>query len=307
VNLDVKHHLANMDWKEIEDILFPYPPVDRFFWKILNRIYRKTGYDFRDYRLSTLRRRIGRQLMRSSADNYKEFDHQLSRNMHECDRLVGNITINVSEFYRNPEYFDKLIKYLKEAPWFQKEKELKIDECRIWIAGCAAGEEAYSIGISLHEMINDHLYVPKLDFNATDIDVEALKKATRAVYARKSIINVNTRQLQRHFHKRKDNNYQLDKKILDIVKFSHHNLVSDPPLKKQHMVVCRNVIIYFRTYLQEKVLMKFARALQPGGYLWLGKSECLVGDSRKWFEIVDRKIKLYKRNTRLFFPDKEVM
>src|SRR4029077_19307022 len=163
---------------------------------------------------------------------------------------------------------------------------------RAWTAGCSTGEEVYSIAILLREEMLRHKKAFPLQLFASDIDSQGLKRAREAVYPESIVSDVSDERLDRFFIK-KDNSYQVNKEIRESVTFAAHNLLVDPPFTKMDLISCRNLLIYIERETQKKLRTLFAFALNPGGYLFLGKSDSIEGSES--FEAVSRNFRIYLR------------
>ena len=163
----------------------------------------------------------------------------------------------------------------------------------MWVAGCSSGEEAYSIAIAIQEQIEAFKADCKVQIYATDLDEQAITAARRGIYSGSSIENLSAKRLERFF-KREDDGYQVKKNIRDLVVFSTHNLISDPPFSRIDLLTCRNVLIYLEQELQNQLFLQFHYALNPDGFLFLGTSES-IGPNKDLFAVIDRKYKLFQR------------
>jgi two-component system CheB/CheR fusion protein len=166
---------------------------------------------------------------------------------------------------------------------------------RIWIAGCCTGQEAYSVAISLHEYLSDHISNVKVQIFATDISDKSIKKARIGLYSKKELDGVSEERLRQFFNKT-NGHYQVKKAVRDMCVFATHNFLKDPPFAKMDLISCRNVLIYLEPFLQKKVFTVFHYALNDKGILWLGKSET-IGSASELFIPFGKKEKFYTRKS----------
>jgi two-component system CheB/CheR fusion protein len=246
------------------------------------------GVDFALYKRSTVERRIGRRMALHKIERIEDYLTILGGRAHELRGLYNDLLIGVTNFFRDTEPFDAL----KNVVFPRLFRDPPTDaSARIWVAGCASGEEAYSIAIALLEFLGDRGDEYKIQIFATDVDDDALARARSAVYSPDIELDVSPERLQRFFA-RTEKGYQVTRKVRDLVVFAHHNLGKDPPFSRLDLVTCRNVLIYLQTLLQKRVLRVFHYALKPHAYLLLGTSES-VGDSSDLFSLLERKLKVY--------------
>ncbi len=257
---------------------------------ILEKIYQERGFDFREYRESTLTRRIGRRLRARGAETYTRYARILDKDPGEYGKLFNDLTINVTSFFRDPLPFKALEEMVIPALTRRRDRNL-----RIWSAGCASGEEPYSIGILLMEMLRSEISSRDITILGTDIDTQVLKRAREGVFTPKDVEGILPALLDKYFVSG-NKGFNVKPALGQIVTFEKHNLVSDFPYHDLDLVVCRNVLIYFSASLQTRVLKSFHEGLRKGGFLLLGKAEALVGETKGLFRCVDQKAKLYQKN-----------
>ncbi|HEY8088270.1 MAG TPA: CheR family methyltransferase [Polyangiaceae bacterium] len=248
------------------------------------------GVDFGLYKRSTIDRRIARRMALHKVDRLSDYVLLLSSDKHELRELYDDLLIGVTRFFRDAEPFEAL----KTVVFPRLVENRPADRpLRLWIAGCATGEEAYSIAITLLEFLGDSTSAYKIQIFATDVDDDALTRARTAVYPASIEMDVSPERLQRFFT-RSDKGYQLTRQVRDLVVFARHNLGKDPPFSRVDLITCRNVLIYMQNALQRRVLRIFHYALNPGGFVVLGTSES-VGESGELFTLLDRKLKVYSK------------
>jgi two-component system CheB/CheR fusion protein len=261
-----------------------------FLQKIFVLIRSTTGNDFSKYKSNTITRRIERRMAVNQIETFEDYLRYLQSFPNEISLLFKDMLIGVTAFFRDKESFkvleEKVIPLLFEG----KEEHSHI---RVWVPGCSTGEEAYSIALLLQEHKNKLNRSFKIQVFATDIDGKAIQIARSGTFSENACAGIDPERLKRYFVKDKDNsNYVIQKEIRDIIIFSVHNVIKDPPFSKLDLISCRNLLIYFGSELQKRVIPIFHYALKPGGYLFLGSSES-IGDFINLFSIVDTNSKIY--------------
>ncbi len=257
-----------------------------------------TDNDFKHYRTTTLVRRIRRRiavLKIESVDSYIELLHS---SREEANKLFRELLISVTEFFRDAESFETLAanvlsKYIDERT--SSVAVAKDDPLRIWVAGCATGEEAYTVAILLLEQMKRTGKTIPVQIFATDLDDRALQVARAGAYPIGISDQVSEQRLKEYFYKRA-NQYFVNKEVRKLVVFSAHNLISDPPFTKQDLILCRNLLIYLGTHLQRKLIPLFHYALKPTGHLFLGPSESM-SSHKELFTAIDVKHRIYQRKS----------
>ncbi|MBF0248179.1 MAG: PAS domain-containing protein [Alphaproteobacteria bacterium] len=256
---------------------------------IVRNIYNHTKMDFSNYKESTITRQIERRMAVMQIPDLAEYVRFSSEKQSELEALANNFLICVTSFFRDADAFDAFREVVRDVLKTKKPG----DDIRIWVPGCATGEEAYSIAIILAEELGDKLSEHKVQVFATDVNQGATQFGRKGLYPETSIEQMDPRILQKYFHP-KDRFFQVDRKIRDLVVFANQDLVQDPPFVRVDAISCRNLLIYFKTGLQEKVFRIFHYALNPGGVLFLGKSES-VGQNTLLFHDLDRKLKVFRK------------
>ncbi len=262
--------------------------------EVLHRIFflvrNQTHIDFSAYKLSTIQRRIQRQMKIHKIDSLESYATYLQSHPEDVKTLCEDMFIHVTEFFRDPDSFQSL----KETIFPRLFKNLVPGApLRIWVPGCSTGEEAYSLAISLAEFLGSKLNKTPIQIFATDISEPAVQHARTAVYSVQEIGNISVERREKFFDKTKDG-FKIKKEIRDLCVFSRHNVASNPPFAKIDLISCRNVLIYFAPSLQKQVMPVFHYALKPEGFLWLGKSESPSGFS-KLFSLIDKTNKIYAK------------
>ncbi len=259
--------------------------------KIFNLLRTKTKIDFSDYKDATIKRRIQRRmavLQTKSTENYAEY---LQTHKEEVLALYNDLLINVTDFFRDPESFKALRSHVFPSMIKNRPTGMPI---RIWVPGCSTGEEAYSIAISLIEFLSETGKQYPIQIFATDISEPAIQKARIGQYSEKQIKNLSEERLK-YFFDKVERGYKIHKMVRDLCVFSKHDVSNDPPFARLDLISCRNVLIYFKAVMQKRILQAFHYALNPEGYIWLGKSEN-PGESSKLFNFLDKENKIYSRS-----------
>jgi len=264
------------------------------FNKILHNIWRRRGVDFRQYRPRCLRRRVVVGMHDANVETFTQYLKFLKANPQSYDELLDRITINVSEFFRNPETFSAVRKIV--IPEIIKRKQnISSHIIRVWSCGCATGEEPYSLSIIFREVFSELAPNFSVTILATDLDKEAIKRAQEGVYKGKNIRELKHSQCKQYFERLDDDRYKINHDIKAAVKFRHHNMITDEPLNRIDLIFCRNVIIYFTKDLQKKVYENFYKALSPEGFFVGGKTESLMDISFDRFERIDLNERILKK------------
>ncbi len=256
---------------------------------IFEMLQRSTGADFRYYKKGTIRRRMMRRMGLLDLKRVEDYATYLQAHPSEIEKLYNDLLINVTSFFRDPESFESLKKLVFPIICEHKSLDLPI---RIWVAGCATGEEVYSIAISLLEFLDDYPIKPAIQIFATDISEQAITTARAGVYHHNLLLDVSPERLRRFFIPA-DGGYQISKLVRELCIFARQNLTSDPPFSRLDLISCRNMLIYLEPVLQKKVMPIFHYALNVNGFLMLGSSEG-IGNAVDLFELVDKKNRIYK-------------
>ena len=260
--------------------------------RLLEKVYRERGFDFREYKESTLTRRLGRRLRARGAKTYTNYARVLDQDPTEYDKLFDDLTINVTSFFRDDMAFQALEEVV--LPALIHASRITHHVLRIWSAGCATGEEPYSLAMLMLEHLGEDIGRWDVTILATDIDAKALARAREGVFGPKDVEGIRPARLKRYFVAESEV-FRAQPTLRRLVTFEEHSLVSDPPYHDLDLAVCRNVIIYFTPALQTQVLKDFHEGLKAGGFLLLGKAEVPVGETKGLFQCVDSKAKLYRK------------
>ncbi|MCL7987607.1 ATP-binding protein [Sphingobacterium sp. lm-10] len=258
--------------------------------KIMELMHQRKAADFSLYKQTTVRRRIVRRMLMLKIVDISAYLKYITEHITEQDLLFYDLLISVTSFFRDPYCFELLIK--KIVPLMLDGKN-NGEPIRIWVAGCSTGQEPYSIAIALHEFFGQQLHQQRIHIFATDISDKSIKIARSGVYQKKDLEGVSVGRLAKYFEKDKGH-YVVSKTIRDMCVFAVHNFLKDPPFAKMDLITCRNVMIYFKPFLQKKAIAIFHYALRDKGILWLGNSET-VGSASEFFNPLQRKSKFYTR------------
>ncbi|MES2574432.1 MAG: chemotaxis protein CheB [Bacteroidota bacterium] len=263
---------------------------EEILFQILNLIFLTTGNDFRHYKQPTIRRRIARRMVMVQRRNLEDYYNFLRNDKPEQDYLFNDFLIPVTYFFRDEEAFVNLT----NIAFPLLVKNATNNTLRIWVAGCATGEEAYSLAICIHEyLLKSNNKDIKVQIFASDLSEKCIAKARTALYSYQDIQQVSEERLHNYFTK-SEGQYHINKVIRDMCVFAVHNFIKDPPFAKIDLITCRNVLIYFNPFLQNKVIGTFHYALKERGLLFLGKSES-VSNSQSLFETIENNQKIYVR------------
>ena len=249
------------------------PLNDNALKKIFILLRAQTSHDFSQYKPSTICRRIERRMAVHQIDSTDAYVKYLQQTPVEIEALFRDLLIGVTNFFRDPEAFEALESLVIPKLFEGKPPGAVI---RAWSTGCSTGEEAYSLAILLHEQSEKLKQNYKLQVFASDIDSRAIAVARAGVYPASITTNISPERLARFFTAESDGSaYRIHKNIRDILVFSEHDVIKDPPFSKLDLICCRNLLIYFDSDLQKKLITLFHYALQPHGMLFLGTSETI--------------------------------
>lgn len=252
---------------------------------LLDRVYKACRWDFRNYKSSSLKRRISKRLLELDLHSYAEYLEILDKNPTEYANLFSSITVKVSEFFREPVAFEQIRRYVQNNGFNEG--------LRAWCCGCANGEEAYSLAIIMSEVLTNEA-IARTKVFATDIDRGALEAGRRALYREEFLKNVAPQLMDRYFFK-SEGHYQIRYDIKNMVTFGALDIVMDRTFSKINILLCRNLFIYFKKSLQEEVFEKLDYALAAGGLLVLGKAEVVPQSFASGYELVDKGLSIYRK------------
>ncbi len=265
--------------------LLPADGIER----LLSLLKSMTGHDFRLYKQSTIARRIERRMGRHNLTDLDVYARFLQENPSEANALLREMLINVTSFFRDPEVFVALKQEVLPLLFADKPDDYVF---RVWVAGCATGEEAYSIAMVLREWMEESHTHRRTQIYATDLDDGAIATARAGVYPTTIVADVTPERLQRFFFKQ-DGALRIHKDIREMIVFAVQDVIKDPPFTKLDLLSCRNLLIYLETSMQNRLLTVFHYTLRPGGVLLLSPSES-IGKHSHLFAPQNRKSKFYR-------------
>jgi two-component system, chemotaxis family, CheB/CheR fusion protein len=263
------------------------------FEELLDFLKRSRGFDFGGYKRTSLERRFRRRMEAVECDGFAEYLDYLEVHPEEFEALFDALLINVTEFFRDPPAWEHLRESVLPEVLAAKEDD---EPVRVWSAGCATGQEAYSVAMLLVEALGDETYRERVKIYATDIDEQALTDARQAVYTPKEVEAVPADLRERYFE-RVDQRLAFRVDLRRNVIFGRNNLVSDAPISRLDLLICRNTLMYFTAEAQGRILRQFHFALRDHGALMLGKSEMMI-THRDLFEAVDLKTRIFRPRPR---------
>ena len=249
-----------------------------------------TRIDFVQYKQSTLRRRIGRRLVLHHLDTLGEYREYVRAHPSEIHHLYRDVLISVTSFFREPQMFH----ILSQAISAYLQERRANDPFRLWVPGCATGEEAYSLAITVLEILDQAGKEIPVQVFGTDISESAIDKARAGLYPLRIEQEASEERLRRFFT-RVDSGYRISQQVRECCVFARHDLSSDPPFSQMDLVSCRNVFIYLNAYLQQRILPSLHYSLKPDGILVLGSAET-VGSRSDLFAVVNNENKIYTKN-----------
>jgi len=264
---------------------------------IYSILHKQIGHDFSGYKEKSFQRRVRHRMQVLQIGSLKQYVSRLRAEPDEVGLLFRDLLIGVTNFFRDPGAFEVLEKTVIPALFEGKGRS---DMVRIWVPGCATGEEVYSLAILLREHIDTLRVAPKVQLFATDIDENALLVARTGRYPEPLLENVSKQRLKRFFSG-DDVSYSVNKDIRDLCIFSAHSVIKDPPFSRIDLISCRNLLIYFGTDFQARVFPVFHFALRPSGYLFLGTAEN-VSQFTDLFAPVDKKQRIFQRRDHIVSP-----
>ena len=266
------------------------PQGDADLKRILALLRASTKVDFSQYKPTTIQRRIGRRMLVLRIESLAEYVRFVQGRPSELAELYKDLLISVTSFFRDPATFDALLHHLAVAVRKREERDAAI---RVWVPGCATGEEVYSLAICLHEFLQDQHASAPIQLFGTDISDVALQRARQGVYGGAISDDISENRLHRFFTKI-DGGYQINKLIREYCVFARHDVTQDPPFSRLDLLSCRNVLIYLDLQAQRRVLPTFHYALNPTGLLMLGSAET-TGAASDLFTVLDKPHHIFGR------------
>jgi chemotaxis protein methyltransferase CheR len=267
--------------------------ADRDFIALKKQIFRCTSLDLGQYKDTYLQRRIGVRMRCCGSKVYSDYSNFLDSNPAEYEKLLDDLTINVTQFFRDPIVFKAMEEEVLPLLIYDKVKHGKGD-ITVWSAGCSSGEEPYSIAIMLRELLGEEFDNFDVNIIGSDIDDPSLEAASVGKYLPRQLANVKKEYLERHFALEGEM-YQLSQDIMDMVDFRKIDLIASRPPAMFDCIFCRNVVIYFTREMQEHLYMKFYGSLNQGGYFVMGNTETLVGEAAHLLSTFKGRERIYQK------------
>ena len=258
--------------------------------RIFLSLKKQTGIDFSNYKFATLNRRIQRRMALRGINKLNQYARLLRGNAEEVEALFDDLLINVTRFFRDPKLFTALRKRFLPAILRKKSRH---GELRVWVPGCATGEEVYSFAICILETLGQRASEMRIQIFGTDLSEAMVDHARAGIYSSAIEKDVGPARLKRFFEKR-DSSYQISRRVRDICTFARQNVITDPPFSRLDLISCRNVLIYLSPQVHKRCIPQFHHALNPSGYLVLGSAES-IGTFDELFDVVDKKNKIYAK------------
>ncbi|PND25955.1 chemotaxis protein CheB [Sinorhizobium sp. M4_45] len=256
--------------------------------RILSHVRARTGHDFSQYKRATILRRIGRRAQVARKERLADYFDYLRENAEEAQALFSDFLISVTTFFRDPSAFKSLAENVIPQLFDGKEAA---DSIRVWVPGCATGEETYTIAMLLLEESSRRDLSPEIQVFGSDLDLQALSMAREGRYPSTIEGDLSEERLRRFFQREGDH-YRVRRELRDVVLFASHSLLRDPPFSHLDMISCRNLLIYLDRQLQQQACSTFHYALKPGGFLLLGSSES--ADYPGLFRTLNREARIYR-------------
>ena len=278
--LSYKEHLGSIKIEEVEESA---PSEERPLLDIFTQLRVRTGHDFSDYKRATILRRIERRISLRELQTLDAYSRYLREHPKEVYLLMKDLLISVTNFFRDAEAIEALAE--KVIPKILERKDPE-DLVRVWVAGCATGEEAYSLAMLFIEQIENAARPSRLQIFATDLDQDAIQVAREGYYSEAEVADVTQERLRRFFNREGDG-YRIRRELRETVLFALHNVLRDPPFSHLDLVSCRNLLIYLNRTAQGKVLEVMHFSLNRSGFLFLGASESIEG-AKDLFSVIDK-------------------
>jgi len=259
------------------------PPSNGQLEALLDYLHERRNFDFRGYKRASLSRRIYKRMQSVGAEDYQRYIEILEANPGEFAELFNTILINVTSLMRDADAWDALSDQVLPAIIDAKGPD---DPIRVWSAGCASGEEAYSLAVLFADALGEDRFRRSVKIYATDADSDALTAARHGRYRMDNLVKAFGEDRTHRFFENEGEHGTFRGDLRRALIFGRHDLVQDPPISRLDLITCRNTLMYFTSDIQAKILASFHFALNPGGYLFLGKSEALVTRAQM-FQVVD--------------------
>lgn len=267
---------------------------DEFVTQVMRHLFKTRGIDMSAYSQSFVMRGIRKRMDRSGATDYRSYLRLLLHSDEETNALLSGLSVNVTEFYRDRRAFEAFSELVVRPLLLSRAEVGGI--LRFWSAGCATGQEAYTIAFCVLDELRrlDLERPPLVSVLGTDISEKALEKARSGIYTKEDVKGLPEKVLSQNFVRRGDS-YEVCPEAARMVRFRRENLLEPPSQKYFDAIVCRNVLIYFSRKMHDVVAMNLFHALRRGGYLMLGKTETLMGVPRDSFEVVDLENRILRK------------
>jgi two-component system CheB/CheR fusion protein len=269
------------------------PTTDPHWAELLQYLHVARGFDFQGYKPATLARRVRKRMGALGIDSFEAYQEYIELHQDEFRELFNTILINVTSFFRDPESWQAL-QSMAIAPMLAA--KTGSDQIRAWSAGCASGEEAYSIAMVLAEELGGEQFRERVKIYGTDVDEDALTVARHATYTDRQLENVSP-ELREKYFEQVDGLYAFRKDLRRQVIFGRHDLIGDAPISRVDLLVCRNTLMYFNAETQGRILGRFHFALNDTGCLFLGRAETLMAQGQM-FVPIDLKRRISRKRTR---------
>ena len=260
--------------------------------EVLTLLRVRTGHDFSNYKPATMLRRIERRVHVHGLPDARHYTQTLRERPEEIGLLLNELLISVTNFFRDPDAYQVLERRILPKLF---ESKTPADHIRVWAAGCATGEEAYSIAMALVDATGNSVMGPRIQVFATDLDERAIAIAREGFYTEAEVADVSDERLRRFFGRERAG-YRIRRELRELVLFATHNVIKDPPFSHLDLIACRNVLIYLNRSAQERLLETFHFALRPGGFLFLGQSETTDAGG-DLFVTVDKGARIFESRT----------
>lgn len=266
------------------------PAKNEMFEALLEYLSAEREFDFTAYKRPTLMRRVTKRMKMLRIEDFSGYRDYLAVHSKEFPELFNTILINVTSFFRDPETWDYLFKEILPKIVAGKGDD---DPIRVWNAGCASGEESYTIGMVLAETVGEDVFRRRVKIYATDIDEDALAQARQGTYRADNLLALPQHLRERYFEPSEDE-LAFRRDLRRSIIFGRHDLLKDPPISKLDLIVCRNTLMYFNSKFQGKIVANFHFALKDSGFLFMGKSELLLNQSCLFIP-VDKRYRIFSK------------
>ena len=291
-------HGEEMNGSDLESVRETVGSSEAGLDMLLRQLHEDSGLNLRQYKPNYLKRRIGVRMRATGCGDYLQYHQYVKQNRDECKRLINDLTINVTEFFRDPDVYAVIRKQVIPQLVHYK-RENRAFSLRAWSAGCATGEEPYSLSMLFQEALareeDPHSWM--LRITATDLDDKALLKARMGSYEE---VKMPPGMILEDYFIREGEKYAVKDEVKRPVRFLLLDIMQHPPLRHLDLILCRNVLIYFEREKQHIILETFHQCLRPGGFLVLGKSEAILGMTESGLAPFSRRERVYRKDSATF-------